>query len=235
MNHDDNTNHSNHDAMKEAMFRQILEKEREKNPHIGAQLGAEDIWHTFMTALQEPDGRINAKTILLWTSALAGYACQASAWEKAVLEGKMPELFTLETNDGMIFYMGDGINGPLLTNQYSIWSLAAGICRKLEPDRPLPDIEKLVAKSASMLGDKDYKMWGEINPYHMIEKYGEVWKQIRKKVTVYCKHPDEWSLLFGLVLQKALEMTIKVTPPEQNCLEMAMENALFTSKINMPQ
>lgn len=39
--------------------------------------------------------------------------------------------------------------------------------------------------------------------------------------------------MFGLVLQKALEMANKVLPEDKNCLEMAMENTLFTAKLDM--
>lgn len=186
-----------------------------------------------MSAFKKSDGSINVKTVLLWASGLAGYACQVSAWENARLDGKYPELFSVQTNDGKNFYMGEGINRPLLSNQNSVWNLAADICQKLELLRPLPNIKELVRKSVDMIGNENYKIWGEISPYHMIREYGQFWKLIKDKVDACCKNPDECSLLFGIVLQKALQMAIKVTPPEQNCLEMAMENALFISKMDI--
>ncbi|MCM1047646.1 MAG: hypothetical protein NC433_04390 [Clostridiales bacterium] len=223
----DNDNH-----FEQAFFRQ-LEEARKKDSLIGAKMGAEDIWNTLFKAFQEPNGRINAKVVLLWTSGIAGYACQASAWEKARLEGTSPELFTVGTKNGKTFYMGEGINRPLLSSQYSIWNLAAGIYRQLEPSKALPDIMELVKKSVDRLGDENYKIWDEVDTEEMVEEYGMLWKAIKNKVTAYCKNPDEWSLLFGLVLQKALEMMIKVAPPEWNCLEKAMENALYISKIKI--
>lgn len=222
----------NNDHFSQSFFRQ-LDKIREQEPLIGAKMGAENIWNLLMSAFKEPDGRINAKAVLLWTSGLAGYACQASAWEKARLDGKKPELFSVQTKNGKNFYMGEGINSPLLSGQNSVWNLAAGIYQKLEPSRPLPDIKDLVQKSAAVIGNEDYKVWNEIDPYQMVKEYGQCWKLIEDIVTSCCKSPDEWSLLFGLVLQKALQMTVKVTPPGQNCLEMAMENALFTSKMDI--
>lgn len=222
----------NDDHFSQSFFRQ-LEEIREQEPLIGAKMGAENIWNLLMSAFKEPDGRMNAKAVLLWTSGLAGYACQASAWEKARLDGKNPELFSVQTKDGKNFYMGEGINRPLLSGQNSVWNLAAGIYQKLEPSRPLPDIKDLVQKSVAVIGNEDYKVWNEIDPYQMVKEYGQFWKLIEDIVTSCCKSPDEWSLLFGLVLQKALQMTVKVTLPGQNCLEMAMENALFTSKMDI--
>lgn len=222
----------NDDRFSQSVFRQ-LDKVREQEPLIGAKMGAENIWNLFLSAFKEPDGRINAKAVLLWTSGLAGYACQLSAWEKARLDGKSPELFSVQTKDGKNFYMGEGINRPLLSGQNSIWNLAAGIYQKSEPSRPLPDIQELMKKSVAVIGNEDYKVWNEIDPYQMLKEYVQFWKLLEDIVTSCCKSPDEWPLLFGLVLQKALQMTVKVMPPEQNCLEMAMENALFTSKMNI--
>ncbi len=231
-----NTSNDNQPAatghFEQAFYRQLGEA-REQDPLIGAKTGAEDIWNMLIKAFTEPDGRINAKAVLLWASGLAGFVCQVSAWEKARLNGKSPELFSVQTKDGKNFYMGDSINNPLLSDQNSIWNLAAGICQKLEPSRPLPNIKELVKQTVDMIGNENYKMWNEINPELMVKEYGDFWKLIKNKVADYCKSPDEWPLLFGLVLQKALQMTVKVTPPEQNCLEMAMENALFTSKMDI--
>lgn len=236
INKTEKPNHANDninvDYLSQSFFRQ-LNKVCEQEPLTGAKMGAENIWNLFLSMFKEPDGRINAKTVLLWTSGLAGYACQLSAWEKARLDGKSPELFSVQTKDGKNFYMGEGINRPLLSGQNSIWNLAAGIYQKLEPSRPLPDITELMKKSISVIGNEDYKVWNEIDPYQMLKEYTQFWKLHEDIVTSCCKSPDEWPLLFGLVLQKALQMTVKVTPPKQDCLEMAMENALFTSKMDI--
>ena len=68
----------------------------------------------------------------------------------------------VQTKDGKNFYMGDSINNPLLSDQNSIWNLAAGICQKLEPSRPLPNIKELVKQTVDMIGNENYKMWNEI-------------------------------------------------------------------------
>lgn len=236
INKTEKPNHANDninvDYLSQSFFRQ-LNKVCEQEPLTGAKMGAENIWNLFLSMFKESDGRINAKTVLLWTSGLAGYACQISTWEKARLDGKSPELFSVQTKDGKNFYMGEGINRPLLSGQNSIWNLAAGIYQKLEPSRPLPDITELMKKSISVIGNEDYKVWNEIDPYQMLKEYTQFWKLHEDIITSCCKSPDEWPLLFGLVLQKALQMTVKVMPPKQDCLEMAMENALFTSKMDM--
>lgn len=91
----------------------------------------------------------------------------------------------------------------------------------------------MMKKSIAVIGNEDYKVWNEIDPYQMLKEYTQFWKLHEDIITSCCKSPDEWPLLFGLVLQKALQMTVKATPPKQDCLEMAMENALFTSKMDM--
>ena len=67
----------------------------------------------------------------------------------------------------------------------------------------------------------------------MALEYVQVWKSLEGKVKNLCNNPNQWPLMFGLVLQKALEMAYKVIPEDMNCLEMPIENALFTVKLDM--
>jgi|GEM_PF-817148 hypothetical protein len=215
------------------VFKQVLDKAAVEDPLIYAKAGAQEIWNILLTALKEPDGRINANNVLLWASGLSGIACQASVWEKSKLTGTTAQFVVVETINGRKFYMGDALNKPLLESQYSIWSLAAGIYRKLLPYKPLPNLEELVVNCTNMIGNEEYRIWGEVNPYTMVPEYITVWKSLERKIKHSCSNPDDWSLMFGLVLQKALEMSYKVVPEDKNCLEMAMENALFTAKLDM--
>ncbi|MDD3124063.1 MAG: hypothetical protein PHC62_11250 [Candidatus Izemoplasmatales bacterium] len=219
-----------HKETMDQVFKQTLDKTATEDPLIYAKVGAKEIWHVLTTALKDSDGRINATNVLLWTSGLSGIACQASVWEKAKQTGTKAQFVVAKVKSGRNFYLGDALNKPLLESQYSIWSLAAGVYRKLAPSKPLPDLSELVTHCMNMIGNEEYLVWGEVNPYNMISEYAKTWKVLESKIKYSCSNPDHWPLLFGLVLQMALEMAYKVMPENKNCLEMAMENALFTAK-----
>lgn len=213
---------------------QLINSKRAEDPLIGAKMGAEEIWHKLLKAFTENDGRLNATILMLWTSGLAGCACQLSAWEKAEITGESPEILVFTAIDGRNFYTGDAINAPLITNEYSVWHLAAGMYHELEPTKPLPDIDNLVGETITMLTEENYKMWGQINPHEMLNGYKHVWDNaIKNTITDFCKDPDEWPILFGYVLQKTIQLVIKIFPSDQSCLEMIMRNALFTSRLDI--
>ncbi|MCM1047645.1 MAG: hypothetical protein NC433_04385 [Clostridiales bacterium] len=217
-------------------FLRSIESSSRNNPLLGAQLAAQDIWNTLLKIFQESNERIKAKTLLLWASGLAGYACQASVWEKVRWEGKTSELlYTVKTKSGKTFYVGEGINKPLFYDNNSIWNLAVSVCQKFKLPEPLPkDIDELVKKSVEVdwIDDENYKIWNEIAPEQMFREYELFWKLIINKLIIFCGNPEYWHLVFGLVLQNALQMAIiNDKSLKQNCLKMAMENALYTSKM----
>lgn len=215
------------------VFNQYLEKSAVDDPLVYAKVGAQEIWYVITSVLKEPDGRINVNNVLLWTSGLSGIACQASIWEKALQTGTTTELIVIGTTSGRKFYIGNALNKFLLESQYSIWNLAAGTYRQFMPSKPLPDLEELVKQSVNMIGNEEYRIWGEVDPYNMVIEYTKVWKSLESKIKFLCNNPDHWPLMFGLVLQKALEMVNQVLPEDKNCLEMAMENVLFTAKLDI--
>lgn len=216
-------------------FKQALDKAYEDDPFVYVKAGTQEIWHILTRAFKEPDGRINVNNILLWTSGLSGIACQACVWEKAKQTGTKAQFDVLEVEGGRKFYMGEELNKFLFESQYSVWSLASKIYSDLEPSKPLPDLEELIKHCVNMFGNEEYRIWGEINPYDKAIEYAKLWKTLEGKIKQLCTNSDQWPLMFGLVLQKALEMAYKVIPEDKNGLEMVMENVLFTAKLDIKE
>ena len=222
----------NQEKLDEIFFAQI-EKQREQNPLIGAQLGAKEIYQRLMEAIREPDGRLNVNPLLLACSGLAGMSCQMTVREIAE-QKEIPvksALIEIGCQNGTRYYMGDNLNYFLLENQYSVWSLAAGIYHKIAPDAKIPDIHQYAADCVSHLGDENYKVWGMFSESELILSNRQLWESLYPTAKKFCKTFHEIPVLFGLALQSAIQDCSKVTEPGK-CLAMAMEHALLAAKLD---
>ncbi|MBR1555206.1 MAG: hypothetical protein IJ644_07435 [Oscillospiraceae bacterium] len=222
----------NQEKIDEIFFEQI-EKQREQNPLIGAQLGAKEIYHRIFEAIREPDGRLNVDSLLLTCSSLAGMSCQMTVREIAGQQGIpiQSALIEIGCKNGTRYYMGDNLNYFLLENQYSVWSLAAGIYHHIAPDAEIPDIHQYAADCVGHLGDENYKIWGRFDEKDLILSNRSLWENLYPTAKKFCKTFHEIPILFGLALQFAIQDSAKVIEAEK-CLAMALETALFTAKLD---
>lgn len=212
-----------------------IEKQRKEDPYIGVKLGAEDIYNILCDSMRDSDGKIDANSLLFYTAGLTGYVCQAAVWEKYVVEQKNPvnQVFHIvSTEIGKDFYFGDAINQYALDSQYSVWRLVAGMYQHLYQGAPAPDIIPIVDRIAAVIGKEDYKLCGEVSIDDIIEQYHAIWNYLNSRVCRYCANADEWPILFGLVIQKVMELAKDVVAPT-DCINIVMESVIYLSKVDI--
>lgn len=217
----------------EKVFFETIDREREKDPLIGAKLGAKEIYSRLIDNLKESDNRLNVDNLLLFASGLAGISCQMTVIRLAE-QKQIPEnnaLIVVQYKNGRKYFMGDNLNYFLLENQYSVYSLLVGIYQHLAPEHPLPDIHAYAGECVKHLGDENYKLWGRITEPEVIAMNLKLWNAFASIAEKFCKTQHEISILFGLVLQHTMETALQVLEPEK-CLSMALENILYSAKLN---
>ena len=163
---------------------------------------------------------------LLYASGLAGYACH-----QAVKAGN--ETFVVvETSDHKKFYMGDALNKYLLEDKYSVLAFCNGFFSNIAKGESRPDALEIVKKVIAVIGDKNYKIW---NIYQPNEAYSEIkncWDGIYDNmIAAYCQSPQEWPVLFAVVLQNIMLIAID-TIPIATLYNMVLECAIYISKMD---
>lgn len=165
--------------------------------------------------------------MLAMSSGLAGYSCHM-----AVKENNQ-SFVIVETNKGKKYFFGDNLNKYLLEDKYSVLSFVNGIYNHLYPNKETPDIHVLVKNSASVIGNENYKIWGMFSPETLFKNIQSCWNGIYENMTgKYCRNPDEWSILFGIVLQNIMAETMKEIEPDI-VYKAALECALYISKMDI--
>ncbi len=168
----------------------------------------------------------DAQRGLLFASGLAGYACHQA------VKAANGNFVVVGTNDNKKFYMGDDVNKFLLEGQYSILSACRGFYQQAAPGEDVPDVIPLVQRAASVLGDPAYRIWNVFPPAYVYGEIKNCWDGIYDNMTVkYCESPEEWPVLFAIVLQNMLMICSKVITPA-DAFRLAMECALFLSKMD---
>ncbi|MBR3629208.1 MAG: hypothetical protein IKN55_01885 [Oscillospiraceae bacterium] len=163
---------------------------------------------------------------LLFASGLAGYACHQAVKSTGGL------FVVVETDDHKKYYMGDEVNKYLLEGQYSVLSFCVGFCTHAAPGEPVPDVLPLVRKAAAVLGSGEYRIWNKYPPAYVFGEIKNCWDGIYENMTAkYCESPEEWPVLFGIVLQNMMSVAAKVIKPEE-AFRLAMECALYISKMD---
>ncbi|MDE5769189.1 MAG: hypothetical protein K2H82_07360 [Oscillospiraceae bacterium] len=217
----------------EKVFFETIDRKREEDPLIGAKFGAKEIYSRLIDNLKESDNRLNVDNLLLFASGLAGISCQMTVIRLAE-QKQIPEtgaLIVVQCENGRKYFMGDNLNYFLLENQYSVYSLLAGIYQHLAPEHPLPDIHAYAGECVKNLGNENYKIWGRITEPEVIALNLKLWNAFYPIAEKFCKTPQEIPILFGLVLQHTMETALQVLEPEK-CLSMALENILYSAKLN---
>ncbi|MBO4494773.1 MAG: hypothetical protein J5752_02825 [Clostridiales bacterium] len=158
---------------------------------------------------------------LLFASGLAGYSChQAVKEEKGVFQ-------VVKTNTGKKFYFGDEVNKYLLENPNSVTGLVNAVV-----DLPEKKVLELVSSFAENCGKDDMLICG-FNPGTIYTQIRQCWEGIYGNMTSkYCKNPSEYPLLFGIVLQNILILSVKAGAPKGEAGEIAIEVANAISKMD---
>ena len=149
---------------------------------------------------------------LLFASGLAGYAChQAVKEEKGVFQ-------VVKTNTGKKYYFGDDVNKYLLESPNSVVSLCNAVV-----GLPEEKVLAMVASFAENCGKEDMLICG-FDPKTLYNQIRQCWEGIYGNMTSkYCKAPSEYPLLFGIVLQNILTLSVKAGAPKGDAGAIAVE------------
>ena len=210
-----------------------LEEQRKTDPLIGAKVGAKMIYSQIVENLKETDNKLNVDNLLLVCSGLAGMSCQMTVRKLAELK-QLPlkqVLILVEYKNGKKYLMGDNLNYFLLESQFSVYHLVLGIYHHIVPEKPLPDMHQYVRTCIDNLGKENYKLWDKILEQDIKKINFSFWEKSHAVAERYCKTPEELPILYGLILQNAMEMAIKVIDAEK-VLDLTIENILFSAKLD---
>jgi hypothetical protein len=217
-------------AMKETI------REKQKTDHlIGPKLGGRALAQDLISGLKDERG-VHIETLLCALGSLAGYSCQASVRERLKQGGQPEEKEFVIANgkDGKKYFFGDALNKPLAEDQYSVWSLAAGVATHVGCEQPV-NIGEIFEHVAATVGGPEFgipripESHRPCDPPSNWVKYG--WSKALATVQEYCESPSEWPPAFGMGIQEAMTQAKGVIDP---CLALsiAMECAIPMSKVD---
>lgn len=169
---------------------------------------------------------LDNKKVLELSAGMAGYACH-----QAVKANKLPyNIVTVA--DGRKFYMGDSVNKYLLEGKYSTLKWCDGFFEIAGKFFTKPDPMEIVKKEVNAIANKEYRIWDSESPAVAYKEIQACWEGIFDNMTAkYCNKPDEWPVLFGIVLQNImLEVSRMMTLSD--VYDKALECAIYISKMD---
>lgn len=169
---------------------------------------------------------LDNKKVLMLSAGMAGYACH-----QAVMANKQPYNLVTAT-DGRKFYMGDSVNKYLLDGKYSVLSWCDGFFETAGKFFTKPDPMEIVKKEVNVTANKEYRIWDSVSPAVAYKEVRACWEGIYDNMTAkYCSKPDEWPVLYGIVLQNImLEVSRMMTLSD--VYDKALECAIYISKMD---
>lgn len=221
------------------MFLEKLKKESNDSPMVKINASANECLRIIRQASTNEKKEVIIDRFIYIAAALAGVSCVKAALEYDI-ELKINEnnkkeymsIYKVDTEAGTFLY-GDAINKFLITDEYSVWNLAAGVYKKNKLKKKIPDITELVKNNIANCSKKDYKLWNSSRePYREIEDVKATFKNILKYLDNFELKQEQIPVVFAVVLQNAIEEVEKVLPKNVNCLEMAMETVIYFAHIN---
>lgn len=187
---------------------------------------ASAIINMFKSAFNTSMG-FDVRKALLYASGLAGYACH-----QAVKANNEP-FVVAKTSDHKKFYMGDALNKYLLEDQYSVLSFCNGFFDHFAKGEARPDAIEIVKKEVSVIGCNHYKIWNEYQPNDVYYEIKNCWDGIYNNMTaVYCQSPQEWPVLFAIVLQNIMLIALQAAVSAPVLYSMSLECAIYISKMD---
>ena len=219
----------------EKVFFEKLAEKRKEDPLVGVKYGSEDIFKSLMIMATDDKNVVNTHDAVLYAAGLAGYACQAAVMETQIIRDKKKfnEVFHLILGPNESKYIfGDAINDYLFGNKYSVWNLVSGTYKHMYPRISVPSPAPIIKKVTANVVNPDYKVCGEQPINTLLDMYALLWKNIYKKMRNYCPNPEEWPVLYGMVLQKCFASTKGILEPSL-ALNFIMEAAVFASKADL--
>ena len=159
--------------------------------------------------------------VLVFSASLAGMACheavKASKGTFAVAEDKQ----------GRKYWFGDDLNRYLLENRTSV----AGFCTAVVPLNP-EEIPAMAAAFVSSIGTGEMTVCG-FRAEELWQRVHECWEGIYDNMTArFCRSPEDWPVLYGIVLQNILLQAIQAGAPREEACRTALVSAIAVSKMD---
>lgn len=232
----ENEEKSNNEKISEPFFCQLNEM-RNQDPLIGPKLGSKEIFNRLLNGMKDSRG-IHIESFLCALGALAGYSCQASLRRELIeIKGlSEKQVFVIvEGKDGNKYYFGDTINQPLVENQFSVWSLAAGAVQHMGIN-VIIDLREIFEHVSKTTGSHNYGIPripdghkpGD-TPYNFIKI---LWPILLPVAEQYCASPGEWPIMFGMAVQEGIIFGKDAIDP-LFALSIVMESAIPMAKVDL--
>lgn len=182
--------------------------------------GAGHIINMFKSVFNTPIG-MDGRRALTFTAAIAGYACHQA------VKAEHGTFAVVTTNDGRNFYFGDDLNKYLLENNMNVvgfFTAVSGIGHET--------VLQIVKDCALAVGKDQHTVCG-FNPNILYKEISECWDGIFENMTSrFCEKPSEWPVLFGIVAQNILIMSIDGGAPKDEASMVAIDSAVYMSKMD---
>lgn len=182
--------------------------------------GAGHIIEMFKSVFNTPRG-MDGRRALTFTAALAGHACHQA------VKAEHGTFAVVTTNDGRNFYFGDDLNKYLLENDTNVvghFTVVSGVGHET--------VLQIVKDCVLAVGKDEHTVCG-FDPNILYKEISECWDGIFENMTSkYCEKPSEWPVLFGIVAQNILQMSIKGGAPKDEAGMVAIESAVYMSKMD---
>lgn len=186
---------------------------------------ASAIINMFKAVFNTPEG-LDVQRALLFAAGLAGHACHNA------VKANNEAFAVAETTDHKRYYMGDAVNQYLLEGKYSVLAFCNGFFEGFAKGEIRPDAIGLVKKAVSVIGNSSYKIWDIYQPGYVYAEIKNCWDGIYSNMTaVYCQSPQEWPVLFAIVLQNIMIIASE-TMPKPAVYSLALECAIYISKMD---
>lgn len=151
--------------------------------------------------------------VTLYAAGLAGIACHEAV--KALGE----PMVEVGCANGKKYYMGDAVNKYLHENKYSVTGFACAITQM-----PQSAVLTIVQRQASTIGTESFVVAGNMDPDDLYKNIKGCWDGIKNNMTLqYCKKPEEWPVLYGIVLQNIMK----------EAMNLAAKEAIFNTAVDV--
>lgn len=142
--------------------------------------------------------------VTLYAAGLAGIACHEAA------KAKGEPLVEIGCANGKKYYMGDAINKYLHENKYSVTGFVCAITQM-----PQSAVLEIIQRQASTIGSEQFVVAGNMDAADLYKNTKGCWDGIKDNMTLqYCNAPEEWPILYGIVLQNIIGESIKLAKKE---------------------
>lgn len=159
--------------------------------------------------------------VTLYAAGLAGIACHEAV---KTLGEPMVEV---SCANGKKYYMGDAVNKYLYESKYSVTGFVCAITQM-----PQSALMGIIQRQASTMGTENFVVSGNMDPEDLYKNIKGCWDGIKDNMTLqYCKKPEEWPVLYGIVLQNIMKEAMNVAPKEA-IFNTAVDVACALSKMD---